>query len=354
MPIPYNFSLKSSHEYFANSNHSSFSGKAVLPPKKGKGRAQPKSHPRSAQSSPLGFEGFCDEDCDKKFFVPMLDSEFVLGDIFSSCEILRPRQPRTSKSKASLVWQKIKIKEEPEDDDVKILTKKSPEKAKPQENKAVENKKSKLTKQPTENPQTLKKTPAKNLKQAKTIPVKKKLVNRTAPKRSITKIALSKSALLKKIWKPEKLVENGQEPTDTAPKKRTTKSKSALLKKTFKPAENGEEASTSIPTAPSAVAKLNMMKRRRKRPNTKGFKCDRCGKVYKYLRGMRQHKKLECNVEPQFPCPYCPSQFRYRQNIREHVRNYHELAFPKWFMEHYIKPTLEREKLRRINLQDAD
>lgn len=295
-----------------------FSGKAVSSREKGLRRQQPKSPVGSGNSSPSCFEGFCDEECDKKYFVPVLDSEFVLGDIFSSCEILRPRQPRTSKSKAALAWQSIKIKEEPEDDDVKKVAK-SPEKPKPKENKPIETQKKTSTKKPPEVTPKPKETPENTQKQAK-IP-NQKLTNGHTPKKRTPKIT-AKSSLLKKVLKPEKLT-----------------------------GETGQETSPSIPSVPSAVTKLKMM--RRKKSAQKGFRCEVCGRLYKYIRGLRQHKKLECNVEPQFPCPYCPSRFRYRHNIREHVRNYHELAFPKWFAEHYIKPTLEKEKerLRRMNFE---
>lgn len=95
---------------------------------------------------------------------------------------------------------------------------------------------------------------------------------------------------------------------------------------------------TATTTSLGSQTKRRKKKRVKKNSNTNGFKCDQCGRKYKYLRGMRQHQKLECNKEPQFPCPYCPTRYRYRQNIREHVRNFHELAFPKWYATHYVAP----------------
>lgn len=68
-----------------------------------------------------------------------------------------------------------------------------------------------------------------------------------------------------------------------------------------------------------------------------GHKCSSCGRTYKYRKGMLQHQRLECNLEPQFPCPYCPLKFRYRHQIQKHVYEQHNQAFARWYKLFYIK-----------------
>ncbi|XP_046686108.1 zinc finger protein 62 homolog [Homalodisca vitripennis] len=36
------------------------------------------------------------------------------------------------------------------------------------------------------------------------------------------------------------------------------------------------------------------------------YVCPECGKRYRYLRGLQQHRRYECGQEPRFKCPYCP------------------------------------------------
>lgn len=67
-----------------------------------------------------------------------------------------------------------------------------------------------------------------------------------------------------------------------------------------------------------------------------GHKCSSCGRIYKYRKGMLQHQRLECNLEPQFPCPYCPLKFRYRHQIQKHVYEQHNQAFARWYKLFYI------------------
>jgi len=187
---------------------------------------------------------------------------------------LRISQPRASKSRASLVWQK-NIKEEPEDGGNDTL---EPD-------------------------------------------LKEKVIIPTPIKQKTNKPANVSSKQVTKTV----IEENSEEEAN------------GTCESTF---------STSNDDDPSmSVGNKRVVKKRKPRKSQKtGFKCDQCGRTYKYLRGMRQHKKLECNKEPQFPCPYCPSKYRYRQVVREHVRKHHALAFPKWYATHYVIPKIQESK----------
>lgn len=86
-----------------------------------------------------------------------------------------------------------------------------------------------------------------------------------------------------------------------------------------------------------------------------GHKCSSCGRTYKYRKGMLQHQRLECNLEPQFPCPYCPLKFRYRHQIQKHVYEQHNQAFARWYKLFYITSVntnpkfVKREQQKRMN-----
>ncbi|XP_054286045.1 zinc finger and BTB domain-containing protein 24-like isoform X3 [Macrosteles quadrilineatus] len=191
---------------------------------------------------------------------------------------VRVSQPRTTKSRASLVWQKYAVKEEPSDE---LQTKKPP---------------------------------------------KEKAGSTTTTKPKVGKIVTKAE---------EDTTVNGDETE-------SEKEKLAVIKKAKKIRVKDIKHKPSTSTAPNK----NLKKKRKRtfKAVGKGFKCDQCGKSYKYLRGMRQHQKLECNVEPQFPCPYCPNKFRYRHGIREHVRVHHEQAFPKWYAAHYVMRFLKQSQ----------
>lgn len=224
--------------------------------------------------------------------------------------LLRVSQPRTSKSKASLVWQKsvkyfeTAIKEEPEDDIISpTKTTKKPEKI---VEKVISNKKKIIIEK------------NKNIKNVQNGTIKQKPTSK-----KVRSEATTKTSKIDKIK---------QEPKNITSDRNYLKQDDTMGKL------------NSVSTKDTSTLKKYVLKKNKhlkiKRKKT-CFKCETCGRAYKYLRGLRQHKKLECNVEPQFPCPYCPSRFRYRQNIREHVRNYHEAAFPKWYATHYVMPVFD-------------
>lgn len=121
--------------------------------------------------------------------------------------------------------------------------------------------------------------------------------------------------------------------------------------------EPQEEPSTSTDVLPTISDDLHVIqqgiktepdfeqkKRRKKRsfPISQGHKCEYCGRIYKYRKGMLQHQRLECGQEPQFPCPYCPVKFRYRHQIRNHVFSEHNQAFQRWYNLFYTASKLTR------------
>ena len=55
----------------------------------------------------------------------------------------------------------------------------------------------------------------------------------------------------------------------------------------------------------------------------KRFDCFRCGRLYKYKRGLDLHLKYECNVEPQFHCKYCPYRAKRKFGLESHMRYKH-------------------------------
>lgn len=251
---------------------------------------------------------------------------------------LRVSQPRSSKSKASLVWTKnvkyfeTTIKKEPEDDvksptkatkktgDVKIPTKVQTKKA------GIHSEKEMLNKIKTEN----KKTTSEKTNKVKF--AKNKTQNGTIKRETAGKKLKGETPTTK-----NKMVKTKQRITSVTSDRKKFRQKNNVG--SLPSVSHMKPGATGLKKYSNTKNK-NLQQKRKKTC----FKCETCGRAYKYLRGLRQHKKLECNVEPQFPCPYCPSRFRYRQNIREHVRNYHEAAFPKWYATHYVMPVFDNIK----------
>ncbi|XP_067204368.1 protein tramtrack, alpha isoform isoform X8 [Linepithema humile] len=53
------------------------------------------------------------------------------------------------------------------------------------------------------------------------------------------------------------------------------------------------------------------------------YRCDRCGKIYKYRYTLLRHKHNECGQEPKFQCPYCPLKTKQRGHVYRHIRRCH-------------------------------
>lgn len=50
------------------------------------------------------------------------------------------------------------------------------------------------------------------------------------------------------------------------------------------------------------------------------YRCDECNRNYKYLRGLKAHKKYECGQEPQFICRIqgCTYRSKIKGNLKVH------------------------------------
>ena len=57
------------------------------------------------------------------------------------------------------------------------------------------------------------------------------------------------------------------------------------------------------------------------------FQCPNCGKFYKYRRNMLSHFKLECGMEPQFCCQFCPRRYKQKSKLQIHVGSKHSNEF---------------------------
>lgn len=57
------------------------------------------------------------------------------------------------------------------------------------------------------------------------------------------------------------------------------------------------------------------------------FQCPNCGKFYKYRRNMLSHLKLECGMEPQFCCQFCPRRYKQKSKLQIHVGSKHSNEF---------------------------
>ncbi|XP_021915073.1 longitudinals lacking protein, isoforms A/B/D/L isoform X13 [Zootermopsis nevadensis] len=53
------------------------------------------------------------------------------------------------------------------------------------------------------------------------------------------------------------------------------------------------------------------------------FQCPNCGNYYKYKRNMLAHLKLECGMEPQFQCQFCPCRYKQKSKLQIHVGSKH-------------------------------
>ena len=62
-------------------------------------------------------------------------------------------------------------------------------------------------------------------------------------------------------------------------------------------------------------------------PGFEDFKCDACGKKYRWKTSLVRHQREECGRDPQFQCPFCPSRTKLKCNLKKHIRHFHEQVF---------------------------
>jgi len=58
-------------------------------------------------------------------------------------------------------------------------------------------------------------------------------------------------------------------------------------------------------------------------PSEEGFRCKKCGKLYRWKNSLYTHVRLECGKEPQFQCPYCPHRAKLKGNLQKHMKLKH-------------------------------
>ncbi|XP_073977308.1 longitudinals lacking protein, isoforms A/B/D/L-like isoform X2 [Rhodnius prolixus] len=49
------------------------------------------------------------------------------------------------------------------------------------------------------------------------------------------------------------------------------------------------------------------------------LRCERCGNIYKYRKGLYQHLKYECGKEPMLRCEFCPHKTKHKFNLKRHI-----------------------------------
>lgn len=53
------------------------------------------------------------------------------------------------------------------------------------------------------------------------------------------------------------------------------------------------------------------------------FPCPNCPSTFKYKNNLYYHSKFECGMEPRFNCPYCVYRTKHVSNVRAHIRRKH-------------------------------
>ncbi|XP_060535625.1 zinc finger protein 91-like [Cylas formicarius] len=48
-------------------------------------------------------------------------------------------------------------------------------------------------------------------------------------------------------------------------------------------------------------------------------RCYKCGREYNRNHNLTRHLKVECGQKPQFKCPFCPDQFKYKHVLKRHL-----------------------------------
>lgn len=56
------------------------------------------------------------------------------------------------------------------------------------------------------------------------------------------------------------------------------------------------------------------------------YGCERCGKLYKWKQGLRNHVRLECGKPPQFHCSICTYKTHRKENLNRHCVLLHKMS----------------------------
>lgn len=57
--------------------------------------------------------------------------------------------------------------------------------------------------------------------------------------------------------------------------------------------------------------------------STTGYKCQMCGRSYKYKHGRSAHQRYECGRSAMFECHLCPYKAKQKSNLKSHLLNRH-------------------------------
>lgn len=56
----------------------------------------------------------------------------------------------------------------------------------------------------------------------------------------------------------------------------------------------------------------------------KVYPCQRCGKPYRSLKGMKNHYRFACEHEKKFSCNFCTASYYYKHHLQRHKCKYAE------------------------------
>lgn len=87
----------------------------------------------------------------------------------------------------------------------------------------------------------------------------------------------------------------------------------------------------AIDTSASYTQEVNLLVVYQEQPITvapgqapAAFFCDKCGRVYKYKRGLSDHQRMECGKEKKFLCSVClNAHFYHRKTLKRHMQLVH-------------------------------
>lgn len=57
--------------------------------------------------------------------------------------------------------------------------------------------------------------------------------------------------------------------------------------------------------------------------NEETYACTDCWRTYKLKSSLRNHRKWECGIEPQFECLYCPYKAKQKMHMMRHMERMH-------------------------------
>ncbi|XP_033208764.1 zinc finger protein 726-like [Belonocnema kinseyi] len=81
---------------------------------------------------------------------------------------------------------------------------------------------------------------------------------------------------------------------------------------------------TNILAAKKKLRTNNKKQKCQKLKPEKKYKCEKCGRSYTQIGNLTRHKKLECDVMPQFKCNFCDKRFKRNPNLRRHIVQVHQ------------------------------